>query len=245
MLTVQALPTEPITGLTCWDAASERGPRTVNADASAAHYDPLTGRWAYVVADGIGDDASAASAARLAAKVAAEVAAKDGPVAGILAAQRAVTRDSAGDAVLVVAVPHTGESGYSCEVAWVGDCRAYQYNGRILEQITVDHTVAEYFLARSKPVTPRMSHLVTTSVRTLRPELIGSTRTSFASGRLVLSSDGVHKTLGGTGIREILDRQGRVARTLVDTAHQRGSTDNATALVVEHSAAMPTMQLAA
>lgn len=137
-----------------WWAASERGPRRINADASATHREPTTGRRAFAVADGVGDSARAAAAARLAARTAALVAARFGPVAGILAAQRAVLAFApaadGGDSVLVVAVP----DGRSCDVAWVGDCRAYHANGRVLERITTDHTVAEYYVSRGLPVTP-------------------------------------------------------------------------------------------
>jgi protein phosphatase len=222
---------------TQWHAASSRGPRTFNADASAAYRDPATGRWAFVVADGVGDSMAAASAAQVAARAAAETAATEGPVAGLLAAQRALLAaapgDDDGDCVLAVVVPDE----FSCEVAWVGDCRVYYSNGRVLEQITVDHTLAEYFRSRDQAVTPRMEHVVVTSVRTVSPERIGTTRTSVSAGRLLLCSDGVHKSLSGTDIRTILDRPldtEQTAELLVDTAVGVGGKDNSTALVVEH-----------
>jgi serine/threonine protein phosphatase PrpC len=220
-----------------WHAASSKGPRQVNADASAAHRDPVTGRWAFVVADGVGDSAAAASAAQIAAHTAAVAAAAHGGTEGVLAAQRALLAvapgEDDGDCVLTVVVPHES----SCDVAWVGDCRAYYSNGRVLEQITVDHTLAEYFRAHDQPTTPRMEHVVTTSVRTVRPERIGTTSTGLAVGRLLLCSDGVHKALSGTDIRTILDQplcRDRTAELLVDTALGVGGRDNATALVVEH-----------
>lgn len=233
-------------------AVSDRGARTVNADSTAVHTDPVTGRTAYVVADGVGDTEAAAMAAQLAARVAAEVAVTEGAGQAVLAAQRALLAaapdEDGGDCVLVVAVPHE----FSCDVAWVGDCRAYHSNGRILEQITVDHTVAEYFRARNQPVVPRMEHLVTTSVRTVRPDRIGTTRTGMAGGRLLLCSDGVHKPLSAGVVRSVLDQPtdpASVAETLVAEALAVGGTDNATALVVDHvigkTAALTTTQTAA
>jgi protein phosphatase len=215
-----------------WHAASRRGPRQINADATATYHDPDTGRSAFVVADGVGDTWAAASAAQLAAGIAARAAVSVGPALAVLAAQRTLLAEGPddGDTVLVVAVP----GRYSCDVAWVGDCRAYQSNGRVLEQITVDHTVAEYYRAREQPVTPRMAHLVTTSVRTVRPDRIGSTHTSLATGRLLLCSDGVHRSLTGTDIRTILDGP-KPAQQLVDAALGFGGRDNCTALVVEHT----------
>ncbi len=223
-----------------WDTVSARGPRKVNADATAVHTDPTTGLTAYVVADGVGDDETAARTARLAAEVAAGVAAVEGPVAGILAAQQAVIsaapgRDG-GDCVLVVAVPQVGAARTGCDVAWVGDCRAYHWNGRILEQITNDHTVAEYFRAHNQAPTPRMEHLVTTSVRTTKPERIGRTRTSIGHSRLLLCSDGVHKTVDIGRIRAMLDEQPSpavAANTLVEYAQLIGGKDNATSMIID------------
>jgi serine/threonine protein phosphatase PrpC len=226
-----------------WDAASARGPRTVNADSSAAHTDPGTGLTAFAVADGVGDSERAMRAARLSAEVAAATAARLGPEQGLLAAQRELLRVApeadGGDSVLVVAVPGVGPQGTWCDVAWVGDSRAYLFNGRVLAQLTVDHTVAEYHRARRQPVTPRMEHLVTTSVRTLRPELIGRTSTGLSRGRLLLCSDGVHRMFDLAGLRAALDSPeppAAVAAGLVAGAHARGGRDNATALVAEHPA---------
>ena len=220
-----------------WDQTSERGPRQVNADATAVHTDPETGLTAYVVADGVGDDLVAARTATIAAELAARIAAVQGPVAGILAAQELVqANDDGGDCVLVVAVPGVGPTRTGCDVAWVGDCRAYHWNGRILEQITNDHTVAEYFRGRNQPTTPRMEHLVTTSVRTAAAERIGRTRTSIANSRLLLCSDGVHKLVDLSKIRTVLDQPippAAAASALVGAARQLGSKDNATALVID------------
>lgn len=220
-----------------WDQASERGPRQVNADATAVHTDPETGLTAYVVADGVGDDLVAARTATIAAEMAARIASVQGPVAGILAAQEIVlANDDGGDCVLVVAVPGVGSTRTGCDVAWVGDCRAYHWNGRILEQITNDHTVAEYFRGRGMPTAPRMEHLVTTSVRTAAADRIGSTRTSIANSRLLLCTDGVHKLVDMSMIRSVLDQPippAGTASTLVTVARQLGSKDNATALVVD------------
>jgi protein phosphatase len=210
-----------------WHAASERGLRRLNADATAVHSGD--GRTAYVVADGVGDTEAAARAARVAAQVAARTAVTEGPVAAILAAQQAVED---GDCVLVVAVP----DGLQCDIAWVGDCRAYHSNGRVLQQITVDHTVAEYYRARNGHVEPRMEHLVTTSVRTVEPERIGTSRASLAGGRLLLCSDGAHRSLTDTEIRTVIDQPTSpawAAGQLVSTALTNGASDNATALVID------------
>ncbi len=220
---------------TPWHAVSRRGPRRVNADATAVYRDPVTGRSAYAVADGVGDTEAAAEAARLAVRVAAVTAITDGPEAAVFAAQQAL-RDVEGDCVLAVVVP----DGHSCEVAWVGDCRVYYSNGRVLQQVTVDHTVAEYYRARGRAVQPRMEHVVTTSVRTVKPEWVGTTRTSVATGRLLLCSDGLHRSLFAHEIQHVLDEPfapDTVTHLLVDQALERDGKDNCTVLVVDHGSA--------
>jgi protein phosphatase len=226
------MPAQILTDDLRWHTASDRGARSLNADATAVRGS------AFVVADGVGDTPAAAEAAAIAARVAAEVADREGPVAGILAAQQAVQD---GDAVLVVAVL----DDFTCDVAWVGDCRAYYSNGRVLQQITVDHTLAEYLRSRNAEAPPRTEHVVTTSVRTVRPERIGTTRTSVANGRLLLCSDGVHKILSPTALHRILDQPEAAASSLVDAAITLGGRDNATALVVEHTVDVTEERLAA
>ncbi|MET9288974.1 PP2C family protein-serine/threonine phosphatase [Nocardia beijingensis] len=221
-------------------SASRRASRSINADAVAIETDATTGTTAYVVADGVGDHLLGARAARTVAAAAARAAARDGARAGILAAQEELLREvpePSADSVLVVAVlPAAGQPDGPCEVAWVGDCRAYRWNGRVLHQITTDHTVAELYRTRGRVPTPRMSHLVTTSARTVQPDAIGYAATGSSTGRLLLSTDGVHKPLGIAEVKAILadgDAAPTIASTLVDAALLAGGKDNATALVVD------------
>ncbi|GDY28369.1 PP2C family protein-serine/threonine phosphatase [Gandjariella thermophila] len=219
-----------------WDAASARGPRELNADATAAVTDPGAGRWAFAVADGVGDNPAAAAAARTAADAAVGAATSD-PRGAIMVAREALAdAPDTGDCVLVVAV---GGAGDRCEIAWVGDCRAYLWAEGTLRQVTEDHTLAAYFRARNLPVAPGMEHVVTTSVRTAAAELIGTADVPLPAGRLLLCSDGVHKTLPTARLRTILERAadpGGAVTDLVDTAHRLGGQDNATALVVDRTA---------
>ncbi|WP_249643942.1 PP2C family protein-serine/threonine phosphatase [Nocardia sputi] len=221
-------------------SASRRASRSINADAVATETNATTGATAFVVADGVGDHLLAARAARTVAAAAARFGARKGARAGIIAAQRELLREvpePSADSVLVVAVlPAAGRPDGPCEVAWVGDCRAYRWNGRVLHQITTDHTVAEMCRARGRVPTPRMGHLVTTSARTARPDEIGYAATGSSTGRLLLSTDGVHKPLGIATIKAILaegDTAHAIANTLVDAAVLAGGKDNATALAVD------------
>ncbi|WP_217441204.1 PP2C family protein-serine/threonine phosphatase [Nocardia barduliensis] len=227
-------------GVAMGASATRRSSRSINADAVAIETHAVTGTTAFVVADGIGDHLLGARAARTVAAAAARAAARDGARAGILAAQAQLLQDvpePSADSVLVVAVlPTAGRPDGPCEVAWVGDCRAYRWNGRVLHQITTDHTVAELYRARGLVPSPRMGHLVTTSARTVRPDEIGYAVTGSSTGRLLLSTDGVHKPLGIAAVKAILaegDTAHAIANALVDDALLVGGRDNATALVVD------------
>ncbi len=210
-----------------WHTASAQGPRSHNADAVGAYAAAGAPGIVFALADGVGDDPAAAQAARVAAAAAARTPVHKGPVEAVLAAQQAVRERSYGDAVLVVAVPVAG--GY--RIAWVGDARAYAWDGTALRRLTTDHTLAEYFRARRQPVTPRMEHVVTTSVRTTKPHEIGTAEVT--GGGLLLTSDGVHKPLTGSAIRAILADPAHGAAELVAAAIAHGGSDNATALYVE------------
>lgn len=211
-----------------WHTASAQGPRSLNADAVGAYAAAGGPGVVFALADGVGDDPAAARAARIAAAAAARTPVHKGPVEAVLAAQQAVREQTLGDAVLVVAMP-AGHGGY--RIAWVGDARAYAWDGSTLDRLTTDHTLAEYFRARHQPVTPRMEHVVTTSVRTAKAEEIGTAETTSAG--LLLTSDGVHKPLAGSGIRAVLAQPGTGAAELVAAALDRGGSDNATAIFVE------------
>jgi serine/threonine protein phosphatase PrpC len=211
-----------------WHTASTQGPRSVNADAVSA-FARAGQDIVFALADGVGDEAGAARAARVAASVAARTPASEGPVAAVLAAQRAVRELPSGDSVLVVAMPFSDGLGF--RIAWVGDARAYSWTADALSQVTTDHTLAQYFRDHGQPTAPRMEHVVTTSVRTTRPGEIGTAETR--SGGLVLTSDGVHKVLTTETMREVLAQPGDTASALVETAISSGGSDNATTLLIE------------
>lgn len=217
-----------------WHTASAQGARAVNADSAGARVDPGTGQAVFALADGVGDAHRAGHAARLATSAALAAGPGANPVEAIVAAQRAVRADpSAGDCVLVVAMPHA--DGY--RVAWVGDVRAYAWDGAVLRQLTHDHTLAQYFRDHGSTPKPHMEHLVTTSVRTAGVAEFGRAELPTPAG-LLLTSDGVHKTLGLAEMSELLRQPRNSAQALADAAIAAGGTDNATALFAEFAPAL-------
>jgi protein phosphatase len=230
MLVTDQVPSDPARPpVPPWHSASAQGPRRVNADAVGAF--ARSGEdIVFALADGVGDTSGAARTARVAVSAAARTPASEGPVAAVLAAQRAVRDlDHSGDCVLVVAMPFSAGTGF--RVAWVGDARAYSWSAGALQQLTTDHSLAQYFRDHGQPATPHMEHIVTTSVRTAGADEIGTAESH--GGGLLLTSDGVHKALSSATMRDLLTQPERSATALVETAMAVGGSDNATAILVD------------
>jgi protein phosphatase len=219
-----------------WHTAGFQGTRTINADAVASSADPVSGGLVVALADGVGDDHGAARAALLAATAAVRVTATDGPAAALVAARLAVEADpDAGDCVLVVAQPF----GLGYRLAWVGDVRAYAWDGRGLFQLTTDHTLAQYHRDRGTVPSPAMEHQVLTSVRTAGPARFGLASLAVPT-RLLLTSDGVHKRLSHATMSDLVRYAQDPAGALVAAARDAGTSDNATAVVVDNVFLPPT-----
>ena len=137
-------------------------------------------------------------------------------------------------------------SGAQAAIGSVGDSRVYRLSSGRLLQVTTDDSWASTILAQDP---------------TLKPEDIAqhpmrNVLTNFLGGRstvdvhvtehtlrdrdvLLLCSDGLHGVMDVAGLQGVLEKTPDVetaARTLVDTALERGSRDNVTALVVRYEA---------
>ena len=147
-------------------------------------------------------------------------------------AARGVGSRPVGDAVLVVAALRPGQG----EVAWVGDCRAYLYDGARVRRLTADQTAAEAAHDTGGTPAPSWEHAVRQSVRTASPEAIGRADVPDVFGRLALVTDGVHRDLAEAEIAAVLSSAAdaaSAARELTDLALLAGGGDNASATVIE------------
>ncbi len=117
--------------------------------------------------------------------------------------------------------------GRRAHLVHVGDSRVYRLRGERLELLTTDHTLNG----------PELGHILYRAVG-LEPLL----RTDYAvhtlevHDRFLLCSDGLHGVLKQAEIERILLERGATqssADALVDSALQRGGSDNVTALVVD------------
>jgi PPM family protein phosphatase len=138
--------------------------------------------------------------------------------------------------------------GKYATVAHVGDSRAYLLRGDALTQVTRDHTVVAEEVAqglitaeaaRRDPRRNRLTHVIGTHFR-LESKLPAIFELTLLPGdRLLLCSDGLYDVLEDDDMRRALLGQDpdNAARQLVEKAKERGTRDNATAVV---AAAIPT-----
>ncbi|MFF1612247.1 PP2C family protein-serine/threonine phosphatase [Amycolatopsis sp. NPDC058278] len=230
-------------------AALRIGGRTHQADATGTHVSITGTRHGWALADGIGDNPLAAHAAGSAAATAASVAADRGARAGLLAATATLATVLDGDTVMVVATPLPAERRGGWDIAWVGSCRAYEFDPDTdtLTQLTVDHTFGQQLrdgLAeryRDRPqfladLAAGQDHVVTSSVATADNGAIGHVTTTGPRRRLLLTSDGVHKPVPHASLtraaRTFSDPMACANRLTLAARYFRGA-DNAAAMVID------------
>lgn len=123
----------------------------------------------------------------------------------------------------------------------VGDSRIYRWRAGTLEQLTNDDTWLSVVMGLSDETraesTHPMRHVLTAVVGT-RDDVCPPAREEVLQpgDRLLLCSDGVHGRLDVASMTNVLGRGGvpdAVAAALVAEALAQGTTDNATALVVD------------
>jgi serine/threonine protein phosphatase PrpC len=139
---------------------------------------------------------------------------------------------------------------YDYQICWVGDCRAYLWDGEALRQLTRDHSYVESLLSRGlitwqESETRPDRNLITQAVgATAVNEVdVDSVEGSLTRGEeLLLCSDGLNDVLSGQTIGEILDTDtppNERCEQLVRAAARAGGKDNITALLVTPDGAAP------
>jgi protein phosphatase len=129
-----------------------------------------------------------------------------------------------------------------CYVAALGDSRAYLIRGGQVEQLTVDHSVAQA-LVQSGVITPEEAR--NSPYQHVLHKFLGSAGmiegaeirpfTPQAGDRLLLASDGLTNHIDAKDLCDgprLFPNPQAWAEYLVDTALQRGSRDNVTCVVV-------------
>lgn len=211
-----------------------------------------------IVADGMGGEPAGDIASQIAANTVRD--AFPDPPSGDLGLALKQAYRKANEAVHQAAMEEPARAGMGttlttallhgryATIANVGDSRAYLLRGDGLTQVTRDHTrvadeVAEGRLtadaARNDPRRNILTHAIGTHARldTKLPSIFELTL--LPGDRLLLCSDGLYDVLDEVDMRRVLIGQepATAARALITMAKERGTRDNATAVV---AAAIPT-----
>lgn len=219
--------------------ATREGTDADNADARAI-YRLADGTVGAAVIDGIGHGPHTSSTAPLLAEVAARITARRGTLPGLLAAGELVAddrfNDEEADAVGVVALARAGRDTY---IAWVGDCRAYGWDGTRLRLYTTDHTMGQMLRLNGAPWDLAEDH--DNWVRTsLSRATVGTVYEADipATELAVLTTDGIHDDIPHDELTALVREHAADPQALADalvaatSADADGYRDDATTVVI-------------
>jgi PPM family protein phosphatase len=221
--------------------------RTVNEDRA------LAGDTLFAVADGMGGHAGGEVAASIAVEVLeagfARTPTMDGLVAAVQEANRAVWErgvdDQAlrgmGTTVTATALVATAD-GDRLVLANVGDSRTYRFHAGVLDQLSVDHSVAEELVAQGALSEQEAAyhpkrHILTRALG-ISPQVEVDIWevVPVAGDRYLLCSDGLTNEVAVEAIARVLSTERdphAAAQSLVRRAYDSGGNDNITAVVVD------------
>lgn len=132
--------------------------------------------------------------------------------------------------------------GHDYEICWIGDCRAYIWDGELV-QVTRDHSYVEKLLSSGamnweEAQGSSVRNMITQALGVSPDEdlEVGSVRGTLGAGQeLLLCSDGLNDVLTGQQISAVLAGGGALQERcdrLVDAVVQAGGRDNVTVLLV-------------
>jgi protein phosphatase len=231
---------------TSWGSATDRGAvREVNEDALLA-FPPV-----FLVADGMGGYDAGDLASRIAVEEFARLAGR--PAAGVEDVHACFGRVSerihaeftggrqGGTTVAGVTLTQVGDEAYWL-VFNVGDSRVYRWAEGVLEQVSVDHSVAQELadagvIAADQVARHPDRHVLTRALGTGEPpEPDYWLLPVGVRDRLVICTDGLTRELANAEIARLLaadDEPQPTADALVAAAVGRGGRDNVSAVVVD------------
>lgn len=187
--------------------ATRRGSRDHNCDG--AYVWPAADGTTYAAAiDGTGNTAELAQLADVAAVVVARVSDRRNGLAGLLTAS-----DLLGDDYDAAAVTATVSPDGGVQIYWIGDCRAWWWDGTTLRQLTTDHTMGQLLRVSgglaAEQVAASHDHWLRLGLAEATPVTVAELRaldaddTPLTDGHLLLlTSDGVHQ--GGVDLEALI-----------------------------------------
>jgi len=210
-------------------------------------YRAVPGLGLWIVADGMGGHEGGEKASALAADFIVEQI-REGEILSraISQSHHAIKRavaDEKGPAGMGTTVVALRVVDTSCEIAWVGDCRAYLWNGETLRQLTKDHSYVQHLVdtgvipAMDSEKHPYQDILIQAlGAADMDDVAVDEIREGLFEGeQILLCSDGLTKELDEGAISEILrldlNEQSKVEH-MVNAALSNGGKDNITTILV-------------
>jgi serine/threonine protein phosphatase PrpC len=133
-----------------------------------------------------------------------------------------------------------------CVVAQVGDSRVYRARGEGMEQLTRDHTLANWqldqgLIGAAEAKLGRAKNVITRAVGSHDYVEVDTRVVEVEAGdRFLLCSDGLHGSMSDAQVARTLMLPGEEAvREFVQIANDRGGRDNITAVVVDVHDGLP------
>jgi protein phosphatase len=220
--------------------ATREGTALDNADAATV-YTLADGTVGAAVIDGIGHGPHTSRVAPLLAEVAARLASRRGPLPGILGAAELVADEIAGDeeadAVGVAVILRPG--GQSARAAWVGDARAYGWDGTTLTLHTTDQTMGQWArLHGDIPIEVAEHHDAWVRVSLSRATVGTVGEVGIDDQLLLLTSDGVHDQINPDVLTALVREHATDPQALADALvaaaedDEDGYRDDATVIVI-------------
>lgn len=218
--------------------ATRTGTANDNADSAAA-FTTSDGTVGAAVIDGIGHSPGTSDLSSVLAQTAARVSAQRGPLAGILSAAQLVADPGIdGDEPDAVGIAARCYSDGSTVLGWVGDCRAYGWDGKTLSQYSEDHSMREYLKQHGAPWDVAEEHAgwIRTSLALATVATVYETETD--APLVILTSDGVHDALDASSLEELVREHAADPQALANALvaapqlDADGYRDDATAVVI-------------
>lgn len=220
--------------------------RSANEDSYVAN--PQAGYW--LIADGMGGHAAGDVASQLACQACSDALAQGTSIErAIEIAHRAVRQaieqglgaPNMGTTIVVATI-----RGNQLEIGWIGDSRAYVYNGFQLRQLSRDHSYVQS-LVDMGTITPAEAlrhperNVIMQSLGASDEKALEIGRASYTlkrNDRVLLCSDGLSSELShsqlSTLLRKHIDPNTAVAQ-LIDAALTAGGKDNITCAVIQRA----------
>jgi serine/threonine protein phosphatase PrpC len=227
--------------------------RSHNEDCFAV--EPELGLW--VVADGMGGHKGGETASAIAVEFIVDNVRKGNSLEKSISRAHHVIKEESqkgrgpeGMGTTIVAM-RTSDNNY--EIAWVGDCRAYLWDGINLFQLTKDHSYVQH-LVETGVISPGESE--NHPYQDILMQALGAKDTidvnvGLLSGewhqneQILLCSDGLTKELNNSDIASVLSleiNEQEKVNSMIDMALKNGGKDNITAMVISAAEDAPAKQ---